>query len=136
MGSWGALPWENDDAADWFSDFMKETNIRPHVMRTVHEEIDETTIDAINRIRAAISIFIMLGRNYVWPIDNYDNDLEVIYYKALELRDKSKQFQWKALGEQIDREIAELETRFSKNIADDTNETEIIEKRPGWMHYD
>lgn len=116
MSAWGALPWENDDAADWFAQFMTTTNIRAVVMQTVQEESAADSLESLNRIRAAISVFILLGRNYIWPIDTYDDDLESIYAKAIELQERSQNIQWDALSEQLDREITELNARRSKPI--------------------
>jgi hypothetical protein len=71
MGMWGIEPWDNDGAADWFGDFMDATKIREHWIKTI--TLDDE--DSFEEIRAAIWIFIQLGRVYVWPIDELESDL-------------------------------------------------------------
>jgi len=73
MGMWGIEPWDNDGAADWFGDFMDATNIREQWLAAI--TLDDE--DEFEEIRAAVWIFLQLGRTYVWPIDKLDNDLEL-----------------------------------------------------------
>jgi len=64
MGAWGSLPWHNDTAADWFGVMFAETKLAERVEKTLklnaRKHCDE--------IRAAASVVLLLGHNYVWPV--------------------------------------------------------------------
>lgn len=73
MGMWGYEAWDNDGAADWFCNLMDNTDFRKHWLPA----ISHTDEDAFEEIRAAIWVFVQLGRTYIWPIDHIDDDLEL-----------------------------------------------------------
>ncbi|MBF2639954.1 DUF4259 domain-containing protein [Listeria welshimeri] len=68
MGVWGYDPWDNDEAADWFGNFMKHVDI-DFIIQTV-EEVENRELD-YERIRAVSYIVEMLGKSYIWPVDHY-----------------------------------------------------------------
>jgi len=63
MGAWGKLPWENDGAADWFDDLFDKTKLAKRVEDTL--KLDAA--DSHEEIRAAASVLLFLGRDYIWP---------------------------------------------------------------------
>lgn len=74
MGMWDVQPYDNDGAADLLSDFMSETKFR----ETWYAQIsDEDIWDEPEELRALVWLFLQLGRVYVWPIEHYDQDLEL-----------------------------------------------------------
>lgn len=49
MGAWGYDPWDNDEAADWFGNFMKHVDI-DFIIQTVEEvEIGNLTMSALEQ---------------------------------------------------------------------------------------
>ena len=72
MGMWALAPWDNDEAADWFGDLMDRTKLR----ETWLEGIGGDPSESPGVVRAAGALFVMLGRVYIWPIRNFDEDLE------------------------------------------------------------
>lgn len=71
MGTWGDAPWDNDNAADWFITFMKQTNIRKYIMETIQQKFEEKdypdfppggTYDQLDMIRAAIYLCLHHAR--------------------------------------------------------------------------
>ena len=71
MGMWDFEAWGNDTAADWFNDII-DADFRKKWLETIDVEIDE---DDFESVRAAIWLFTQLGRVYIWPINDYDEDL-------------------------------------------------------------
>lgn len=79
---WDYKPWDNDGAADWYGDLMDNTKLRDAWL----EGIKEDPIDSPDVVRAAAGLFIILGRIYIWPIDNYDSftaDSDTKYRQAI-----------------------------------------------------
>jgi hypothetical protein len=72
MGTWANDPWDNDDAADWYGDLMDRTKLREAWL----EGIKQDPVDSPDVVRAAAALFVMLGRVYIWPIKDFDADLE------------------------------------------------------------
>ena len=72
MGMWALAPWDNDEAADWYGDLMDRTKLREAWLEGIGEDPSESP----GVVRAAGALFIMLGRVYIWPIENFDQDLE------------------------------------------------------------
>ncbi|MBX2846905.1 MAG: hypothetical protein KTR16_01185 [Acidiferrobacterales bacterium] len=110
MGMWDFKPWDNDSAADWFGDFMDDTNIRDHWL----EGIKQDPLDDADTVRAAASIFVMLGRVYIWPIDHLDQDLELTICQLKKTLECEENKEVPELLEMIQTEIEELESRVQK----------------------
>ncbi len=72
MGMWDFEAWDNDSAADWFAGLMDETKLRDKWLKAINDE--DSGQEAR---RAAVWLFAQLGRVYIWPISNYDEDLEL-----------------------------------------------------------
>lgn len=78
MGMWDFEAWDNDSAADWFGGLMDASQLREHWLRGIEADSEGDFEVA----RAAVWLFRVLGRVYVWPIENYDNDLELAISKG------------------------------------------------------
>ena len=78
MGMWDEEAWDNDSAADWFADLMDETKLRESWLKAIEDDAE----DEYEKIRAAVWLFVQLGRVYIWPIDDYDKDLELAISKG------------------------------------------------------
>lgn len=72
MGTWGEKPWDNDAAADYYGELFEDTGLAERVARTLNSE--DVSPD---EWRAAASVVVLLGRVYVWPIDSYEEHLEL-----------------------------------------------------------
>ena len=73
MGAWGFAPWDNDSAADWYGDLFDEIPLAAKVEETLNADPEEYAAE----IRAASAFLIMLGRTYMWPIDDLDRHLKL-----------------------------------------------------------
>lgn len=73
MGTWGFAPWDDDSAADWFGDLFEELPLAAKVEQTLNLDPEEYAAE----IRAAASLLVMLGRTYIWPIDDIDRHLQL-----------------------------------------------------------
>lgn len=127
MGMWAFKPWDNDQAADWYGDFMESTNFREVWLRGINENpMEEPDI-----VRAAAALFVMLGRVYVWPIDAYDEDLEHSI-AALEKVAKCEEYaESPELLDSIAVEIEELKTR-RKKTPDSASAPSSVNPMPWW----
>ncbi|MEJ5998772.1 DUF4259 domain-containing protein [Corynebacterium sp. H130] len=61
MGAWGAKPWENDHAADWFHAVFEGIDIDAHIDHAFE------CYDNYEEIRAACYLLEVLGVPYIWP---------------------------------------------------------------------
>ena len=77
MGTWGPAAWDNDSAADWFSDMFETTGLAAHVEDALRLDPRESP----DEIRAAAHVLIALGRTYVWPIDDLDRHIALAIEK-------------------------------------------------------
>ncbi|MFZ6798440.1 DUF4259 domain-containing protein [Undibacterium sp. Di24W] len=68
MGAWGVKAWDNDGAADWFGDIFDETRLAERVEQTLMLDVE----DHYEEIRAAAYLIRLLGRTYIWPVDDID----------------------------------------------------------------
>ncbi len=55
MGAWGTSPWDNDDAADWFTDFFDGVDVDARIAAAFDDE------DEHEQIRAACYMLNVLG---------------------------------------------------------------------------
>ena len=78
MGAWGMAAWDNDDAADWFGDLFAKTKLAARVEKTLKLEDVE---DYAGEIRAAAYVLVVLGRNYIWPVEDLDRHLKLAIEK-------------------------------------------------------
>ena len=61
----------NDAAADWFADLFEKTKLAHYVENTLKSDVENSH----DEIRAAASVLLFLGRDYVWPVQDLDRDL-------------------------------------------------------------
>jgi len=105
MGAWGFAPWDDDSAADWFGDLFDEIPIAAKVEQTLNLDPEEYAAE----IRAAASLLVMLGRTYIWPIDDIDRHLQLAITAMEKVRavyDDEPEF-----ATAVDAEIAILKSR-------------------------
>lgn len=109
MGAWDNEPWANDSAADWFADVMGTTALREQWLTGISADPEEE----FEVVRAAAWLFIQLGRTYVWPIENLNDDLERAIAGLVAVRSTEEIAEDDELVAAIGAEIAELESRRS-----------------------
>ena len=73
MGTWGFAPWDSDSAADWYGDLFDAIPLAAKVEEALKSDPEEYA----DEIRAASALLVMLGRTYVWPIDDVDRHLDL-----------------------------------------------------------
>lgn len=126
MGMWALQPWDNDAAADWFGDLMDSTSLRARWLEGIRADpSDEPEV-----VRAAGALFVMLGRVYVWPIDQYDQDLEIAIAALAKVAQADSFTENTELVAAIEAEIAELKTR-RKSAQAPSGESQ----RPWWKFW-
>ncbi|PHR88828.1 MAG: hypothetical protein COA78_36245 [Blastopirellula sp.] len=128
MGMWDYKPWDNDSAADWFGDFMDKTEFRKHWLDGMNSDLSEEP----DELRAAISLFIMLGRVYVWPIEQFDDDLELAIVKSECLLDVPEYEESPELIELIKIEINELRSRRTPKKENDLTPSKNENQKKWW----
>lgn len=79
MGDWGYEPWENDEAADWFSFFWKRGGFQQLIDEV--ENFDEIE-ERYDTLRAAAYLLQTLGIVYIWP-GEYDDNLTTLLDKTI-----------------------------------------------------
>jgi hypothetical protein len=104
---WAYAPWDNDEAADWFGDFMDATQIRTEWLKGIKAD----PVDSPEVVRAAAALFIMLGRVYVWPIKSLDEDLELAIASLSKVATTDGYVESSELVAAIEQEVAELKSR-------------------------
>ncbi len=127
MGGWGTKPWDNDVAADWFMNMMEATRVAEYVEKTMRQEIDDDDPGArADEIRAAVSIFVVLGHIFVWPVDDWENHLKLAISRLEEILAKNYGF---GAEEQIRAEIDLLKLRLERKPEDRMEKVK-------WWHFD
>ena len=117
MGTWATAPWDNDSGADWFGDMFDNTKLADYVRRTLKDRDPQNDYD---EIRAAASMVVMLGRVYVWPIDELHKDLSLAAEK-LEVLLKVPELNESAdIIASIQEEIQELRSRMKDSKSQPT----------------
>jgi hypothetical protein len=104
---WALEPWGNDEAADWFGDFMDSTQIRRERLKGINAD----PADSPGVVRAAAALFVMLGRVYVWPIKTFDQDLELTIARLAAVVEAGEYGEPPELATAIEQELAELKSR-------------------------
>lgn len=99
MGVWGYAPWDSDSAADWYGDLFDEVPLAERVEQTLKLDPDEYA----DEIRAAAAMLILLGRTYVWPVNDIDRHLAL----AIEQMGKVQAFYAEEDEEEIARAVGE-----------------------------
>lgn len=133
MGYWGNAPWDNDYAADWCADVFDKTRLHEEIAACLARKVDESNRD---EMRAAIMLFISLGRVYVYDADKYEEHLELALLKARELLKHWIEGGWdndQHIGENISHEIKILEMRKLGEAAH--REPPAEELRSYWLRW-
>ena len=109
MGAWGFAPWDDDSAADWFGDLFDEIPLASKVEKTLQLDPKEYSAE----IRAASALLVMLGRTYIWPIDDIDRHLKLAITQMEKIRAVyADELEFVAA---VDSEIAILKSRQANN---------------------
>lgn len=106
MGTWGFAPWDDDSAADWFGDLFDELPIAKKVEETLQLDPEEYAAE----IRAAASLLVMLGRTYVWPIDDVEKHLQLAIAQMKKVQAVFAE-DWPEFANAVAEEIAVLKSR-------------------------
>ncbi|WP_295116522.1 DUF4259 domain-containing protein [uncultured Chitinophaga sp.] len=113
---WGNEPWDNDLAADWFGGLMDNTNLAVQVREALQIPAPGSPdeYDAASTLRAAASCLVMMGRVYVWPINDLKSDL-ALGVRALEFVLQDEEYIYNdEIRAAVEEEKKELEERLAQ----------------------
>ena len=134
MTYWGDSPWDNDCAADWCTDVFGKTKLHEEIGACLEQELTEESRD---EIRAAIMMFILLGRVYVYDTETYSRHATLALKQARELLKHWLEGGWdndSEIGESISHEIKILERRMKSTPEYiDQPEEELVAYWSRWM---
>jgi hypothetical protein len=108
MGAWDKFPWDNDGAADWFANLFEKTKLAKHVEDTLNRQVE----DSHEEIRAASSVVLFLGRDYIWPVHDLDRHLRLAADRLEAVNQLDAIKESPELVEEIRVEIQELRSRI------------------------
>jgi hypothetical protein len=108
MGAWGKLPRDNDGAADWFAVLFEKTKLARQVEGTLRLPVE----DSHEEIRAATSVLLFLGRNYIWPVNDLDRHLTLAADRLEEVSRVAVIAESPEVVDEIRPEIQELRGRI------------------------
>lgn len=128
---WAFNPWDNDSAADWYDEFMDDTKLRSAWLKGINKDATEE----FEEVRAAISIYLMLGRVYVWPIDHLDDDLALCIAQSEKILNLPQVQESGELVEQIRAELKALESRKKPNVECELDQQHEIDNKPWWAFW-
>jgi len=129
MGMWAYAPWDNDGAADWYGDLMDRTKLRDAWLEGINQDPTESP----DVVRAAACLFVMLGRVYVWPIKNYDDDLEKTIDALTRVSACDEYRELPELIALIGHELAELKSRRKQDKSTTTGTQ--AQGKPWWKFW-
>jgi hypothetical protein len=112
MGTWGNKPWDNDAAANWFSDMISETGLAERVEKTLQLDVKEH----YEEVRAAAALVVLLGHTYVWPIEDLDRHLELAASRLEEILAKDLFDGEEEFTRPIQEEIKVLRSRLGGGV--------------------
>jgi hypothetical protein len=128
MGTWDKLPWDNDAAADWFAQLLEKRN-SPNMWRTPSSLEVEKAHDGI---RAATSVLLFLGRDYVWPVHDLDRPLALAAERLEQVSRVAEIAASPELLAEIHAEVQELLGRIKTNGSPQPN---LPEARKWWQFW-
>ena len=108
MGAWGKAPWDNDGAADWFSEVMENSRLPLMVEAALALDAEEHHED----VRAAAYVLVSLGRPFIWP-DKLDAHLKLAIEKLRQIA-AMEIYSEAGFAPVIEQEIAKLESRLKR----------------------
>jgi len=123
---WDLKPWDNDGAADWYGDLMDSTQLRKAWLKGINDDPS----DSPEVVRAAAGLFVMLGRIYIWPIDDYDADLDLAIRQLKKVAENEEYKELPELLEQINAEVIELQSRLKGETP-----SEPTQEKPWWRFW-
>jgi hypothetical protein len=118
MGIWGARPWDSDAAADWFGDLLSESGLAEQVEQTLNLDVD----DDFEEMRAAAAVLVVLGRTYVWPVEDLDRHLELAATRLEEIIERDLYEGDEELIATVRGEIDLLRSRVGSGSAESSND--------------
>ena len=104
---WDIEPYDNDAAADWLGELMDSTKLREAWCKGISADLDDE--QAV--LRAAVWLFIQLGHVYVWPIEHYEEDLELTICVAEKLSQDPDLTKIPGMQEKLTEELRILSER-------------------------
>ena len=126
MGMWAYAPWDNDEAADWFGEFMDRTNLRTEWLKGISADPEESP----GVVRAAAAVFVMLGRVYVWPVKSLAEDLELAIAALSKVAESGEYEESPELITAVGQELAELKSRRKPAAGQPSASSELA--KPWW----
>jgi len=81
MNAWEFNPWDNDDAAGWFSKFLRGCDFQ--MLQKEFDDFSESDESKYDKIRAACYILQCLGNPYIMPRHNEMDVKELIEIAVL-----------------------------------------------------
>lgn len=122
-------PWDNDVAADFFTELFKTTNLSQSISDLLVEEVK--SISQAQKVRAAIFVLITLGRD-VWPIDELDELLpdaisRLREIKALQMDEKT------SASLSLELELLEMRSRIELYETQDPLYLDLLHR---WFEFD
>lgn len=81
MGAWGSCAWENDAAADWFSDLFERTGLAQELEKCLRSSFD----NGFEEVRAAAYVVSLLARTYIYPVDDIDGHRSLARERLMEI---------------------------------------------------
>jgi hypothetical protein len=128
MGTWDKLPWDNDAAADWFAQLFEKTKLAKYVEDTLKLEVEK----AHDEIRAAASVLLFLGRDYVWPVHDLDRHLALAADRLEQVSRVAEIAASPELLAEIHAEVQELLGRMKTNGSPQPN---LPQARKWWQFW-
>lgn len=84
-------------------------------------------------VRAAAALFVMLGRVYVWPIETFDEDLELTIASMSKVAATDEYVEVPELVAAIELELAELKSRRKASGSPNAPRPEPV--KPWWRFW-
>ena len=128
MGTWGNLPWDNDNAADWFDDLFSRTQLAKHVEETLN--LDPTK--SYEEIRAAACVLLLFGHPYVWPIDRLNRHLTLAAEGLERIAHQAVFAEVPEILKCIQAEIQELRSRITRT---ESSAPSKLTKKQWWQFW-
>ena len=109
---------------------MDATRLRDAWLKGINADPD----DSPEIVRAAAALFVMLGRVYVWPIGNFDADLERAITALSKVGECEELKESPELSELVATEIAELKSRRKPDMSSPEMSSALVQ-RPWWKFW-
>jgi hypothetical protein len=124
MSAWGFAPWDNDSAADWYGELFDRIPLAARVEEAFNADPELYA----EEIRAASALLIMLGRTFIWPIDDLDRHLSLAILTMEKVQ--SMYAHEPKLASAVAEEIALLKSRLANN-----NTVAVVPQPTSWGNF-